>query len=98
MNRKYDKQFKEEAVRLSNEIGVKRASEQLGLSYHTLSDWRGEKRRHKEQAFIGSGHTYADTTGKSARELQLERENMELHRANEILKDALGFFAKDRKK
>jgi transposase len=33
-----------------------------------------------------------------ARISQLERENAELTRANEILKDALGFFAKDRKK
>ena len=29
---------------------------------------------------------------------ELERENLELKQANEILKDALGFFAKDRKK
>ena len=29
---------------------------------------------------------------------ELERENAELRTANDILKDALGFFAKDRKK
>ncbi len=29
---------------------------------------------------------------------ELEKENAELKTANEILKDALGFFAKDRKK
>ena len=29
---------------------------------------------------------------------ELEKENAELRQANEILKDALGFFAKDRKK
>ena len=29
---------------------------------------------------------------------ELERENAELRQANEILKDALGFFAKDRKR
>ena len=32
------------------------------------------------------------------RNRELERENAELRQANEILKDALGFFAKDRKK
>ena len=32
------------------------------------------------------------------RNLELERENAELRKANDILKDALGFFAKDRKK
>ena len=31
----YDKSFKEEAVRLSDEIGVKKASEQLGVPYYT---------------------------------------------------------------
>jgi transposase len=32
------------------------------------------------------------------RNRELERENAELREANNILKDALGFFAKDRKK
>jgi len=32
------------------------------------------------------------------RNRELERENAELREANYILKDALGFFAKDRKK
>ena len=32
------------------------------------------------------------------RNLELEKENAELKRAKDILKDALGFFAKDRKK
>ena len=31
-------------------------------------------------------------------ELERENENAELRKANDILKDALGFFAKDRKK
>ena len=32
------------------------------------------------------------------RNLELERENAKLRKANDILKEALGFFAKDRKK
>ena len=36
---KYSKDFKEEALKLSNEIGVKKAAGQLGLPYYTLSDW-----------------------------------------------------------
>jgi len=31
--RKYSKEFKEEALKLSDEIGVKKASEQLGIKY-----------------------------------------------------------------
>ena len=93
----YDRQFKEEAVRLSNEMGIKKAAEQLGIPYYTLADWRSTRRQHGDKAYVGSGHSYADAN-KSPRELQLERENTELRRANEILKDALGFFAKDRKR
>lgn len=93
----YDKRFKEEAVRLSQEIGCRKATQQLGISYYTLLEWRRRQMMHGEGAHVGSGHSYADST-KSKHELELERENAELRRANEILKDALGFFAKDRKK
>lgn len=51
MKKKYDKQFKEEAVGLPNEIGVKKAAEQLGVPYHTLSDWRSKKRDQGAGAF-----------------------------------------------
>ena len=37
---KYSKEFKEEALKLSDEIGVKKAALQLGLQYYTLADWR----------------------------------------------------------
>ena len=36
----YNKQFKEEAIRLSDEIGVKDAAKQSGVPYYTLADWR----------------------------------------------------------
>ncbi|MEK0317931.1 transposase [Cohnella sp. 56] len=96
MNR-YDKAFKEEAIRLSDEIGLKKAAEQLGVAYYTLQDWRKRRALHGDGAHIGSGHAYAPTD-KTAREIELEKEIGELRRANEILKDALGFFAKDRKR
>lgn len=96
--KRYDKQFKEEAVRLAQEIGTRRAAEQLGLSYHTLSDWRRSKQAHGAEAFEGSGKVSASNQGMTQREIELQREVDELRRANEILKDALGFFAKDRKK
>ena len=43
----YEKSFKEEAVKLSDEIGLKKASEQLGIPYNTLADWR-----HKQNIYI----------------------------------------------
>lgn len=96
MNR-YDKAFKEEAVRLSDEIGPRKAAEQLGVAYYTLQGWRKQRILHGDGAYIGSGHAYA-SADKTAREIELEKEVGELRRANDILKDALGFFAKDRKR
>ena len=40
---KYSKEFKEEALKLSDEIGVKKAAQQLGIQYYTLSDWRSKR-------------------------------------------------------
>ena len=88
----YRKEFKEEAVRLSDEIGVKKAAAQLGIPYYTLADWRY---RRKEKTKESSAMTDDELR---VRNLELEKENAELRQANEILKDALVFFAKDRKK
>ena len=41
----YDKSFKEEAVKLSDEIGVKTAAAQLGIPYYTLSGWRNNQKK-----------------------------------------------------
>ena len=87
---KYSKEFKEEAIRLSDEIGNKKAAAQLGIPYYTLADWRNK-----------SKHTASPQLSGTELEIhvkELERECAELRRANEILKDALGFFAKDRRK
>lgn len=89
---KYSKEFKEEALKLSDEIGVKKAAEQLGLQYYTLADWRKlRKLKIKNKVVFTEDEA-------SRRILELERENRELKQANDILKDALGFFAKDRKR
>lgn len=88
----YSKEFKEQAIRLSDEIGNKKAAAQLGIPYYTLADWRNRS-KHKPKEI--------DTLGEEElrnRNRELERENAELRQANDILKDALGFFAKDRKK
>ena len=45
---KYSKEFKEEALKLSDEIGVKKAALQLGLQYYTLADWRKARKYTKK--------------------------------------------------
>ena len=94
----YEKSFKEEAVQLSNEIGLKKAAEQLGISYNTLSDWRYKQKIHGSQAYVGSGHKRMSADPKEQEIYELKKENAELRRANEILQEALVFFAKNRKK
>jgi transposase len=91
--KKYSKEFKSEALKLSDEIGVKKAAAQLGIQYYTIADWR--KNRKASEAALKQNLTDDELR---IRNSALERENAELKRANDILKDALGFFAKDRKK
>ncbi len=90
--KRYSKEFKSEALKLSDEIGVKKAAEQLGLHYNTIADWRKLRKRKQESEMTESASELL------SRNRQLEKENAELKQANEILKDALGFFAKDRRK
>ena len=40
----YSKEFKEEALKLSDDVGVKKAAQQLGIAYYTLADWRSIRR------------------------------------------------------
>ena len=42
--KQYSREFKEEALKLSDEIGVKNAAKQLGVAYYTLADWRSIRR------------------------------------------------------
>ena len=90
---KYSKEFKEEALKLSDQIGVKKVAQQLGIQYYTLSDWRS-----KRNTAIKAKNDQMSDEEANKRIIELERENAELRKANDILKDALGFFAKDRKK
>ena len=89
----YTKEFREQAIKLSDEIGVKKAAEQLGIIYSTLADWR--KRRtdvNKSDKTSESGEPLTE------REKQMMKEIAELKEANEILKDAMSFFVRDRRK
>ena len=85
---KYSKEFKEEAIRLSDEIGNKKAAAQLGIPYYTLADWRKLRKMKKSREI-------SLTSEEAAKRIsELERENQELKQANDILKDALVFFCK----
>lgn len=92
---KYSKEFKQQAIKLSDEIGTKKASEQLGLTYHTLGDWRKKENRTKIMDDEDPENKFMPLT---EREKKIMKENEELREANSILKEAFRFFVNDRKK
>ena len=91
--KKYSREFKEQAIKLSDEVGLKQACLQLGIVYGTLADWRKSYNRERI--------TKTKETGQeplTEREKKLMKENAELREANDILKEAFRFFVNDRKK
>lgn len=86
--RKYSEELKERATRLaldarpdpSSKVGaIKRIADQLGIHPEALRTWV----RHAE---VDGGEAPGTTTVDARRIAELERENRELRRANEILK------------
>ena len=91
----YSKEFKQQAIKLSDEIGTQKACEQLGLSYFTLGDWRKKENRKR---IMNEKTAENITTPLTEREKKLMKEIEELREANNILKDAFSFFVNDRKR
>jgi transposase len=90
--RKYDKQFKEEAVRLVTEGGrqVTEVARSLGIHENMLHTWKRKHREDPSGSFPGKGHL--EPQEEELRRLQ--RENAALKEDREILKKALAIFSK----
>ena len=93
---RYDKSFKEEAVKLAEETTVSKAAASLGIHENTLRNWINNSKKRPDNPFVGSGRKYMSQDDVEKAEMQ--KEIRELKRANEILKEALGFFAASQKK
>ena len=65
---------------------VTRVARRLGIGSESLRNW-------VKQAEVNGGQRPGVTTEERRRIAELERENRELRRANEILKSASAFFA-----
>ena len=90
----YPKELRDQAVRLVREWrtehdrrdgGIREVANQLGVHVESVRNW-------VRQASIDSGEEPGVTSGDKARIRELEKENAELRRANEILKSAAAFF------
>jgi transposase-like protein len=97
--RKYPQELRERAVRLVNEAreqdpeltlnaAVHRVGQRVGVVPDTLRSWC-------RQADIDAGRRPGTTSSDAQRIKELEAENRELKRANEILLAASGFFARE---
>lgn len=104
---KYDERFRKEAVRLSFDIGIGDAAKKLGIPYYTLAEWRKNRSNHLVKKELEKDEEVKKMSMAELQNLviklreenaQLTKEKREVDEANEILKDALGFFAQDRKK
>lgn len=93
--RRYSPELKERAVRMVLETieqtgqrqGVlSRVARQLGVGAETLRNW-------VRQVEVDGGMRPGTTSRDAERIRELERENRELRRANEILRTASAFFA-----
>ena len=67
---------------------IARVGHQLGINTETLRNW-------VNKAEVDSGQRPGITTDDKQRIAELERENRELRRANEILKAASAYFARE---
>lgn len=89
---KYPRELRERAVRMVAEIGgrgsVRRVAEKLGVNEETVRYWVRE-------APADKGGRSGLTSEQLDELKELRKENAELRRANEILKAASSFFARE---
>jgi len=92
VRKKYDKEFKREAVRLVIEGGrsVAEVARNLGITDNQLYWWKRQYQEDPENAFPGKGNLKpAD-----AELRRLQRELADVKEERDILKKALGIFSK----
>jgi len=90
--RKYDKEFKIQAVKLLLESGktTKEVADNLGVCSGILTRWKREYREDAENAFPGMGKLKPEDEEMR----KLKKENADLRQERDILKKALAIFSK----
>lgn len=91
--RRYDPDFKREAVRMVAEegLGIRDVERSLGITFGVLKGWLQKRRDHQDAAFAGR-----IAPGSPEAELKrLRKENERLQRERDILKKAAAIFSTD---
>jgi Transposase and inactivated derivatives len=93
--RRYDRDFKEGAVRLILDGGrsVRSVARDLGIHENMLHRWKAEYLEDREHAFPGKGHMKPH----EEELMRLRKKLADVEEEREILKKALAIFSKHRK-
>jgi transposase len=91
--RKYSREYKQEAVRLTKEPGVSVAqiARDLGINGGLLGKWCKQADIEGTGAFVGKGHARDEEMA------ALKRELARVRKERDFLKDAAAFFARELK-
>ena len=96
--RAYTDEYKKEALKLTKEIGAKKASQELKIPYGTLYDWIKNER--KGSIETGEVRTPAEAMSLAEEIQRLRKENKDqakeikrLTELNDFLEEASAFFA-----
>ena len=104
IGKRYDEEFKKQAIQLAKEVGNKAAAAELDIPTGTLGTWVRKARI--GEIDTGVGTRSAEESLNLAQQLQaankrikeLEKRNRELEKLNEFLEEASAFFAASRRK
>lgn len=90
--RSYDKEFKLSAVKMITEGGMSlmQVSRDLGVNENSLHKWKKDYLSDQQNAFPGKGHLKPEQEELRKKDREIARLTMEC----DILKKALGYFAK----
>ena len=94
--KRYTPQEREEALKLTEEIGARGASERLGICIDTIYTWKNkaQKRGKMVSAIVAKKGADGLVAENEALQNKLKKQEEEIA----ILQDALGFFVNRRKK
>jgi len=93
MARRFDLEFKLEAIRMASEAGVTSCDveRRLGIGQGVLSRWKRQLKNDGAGAFPGKGHLKVE----DEQVRRLKHENERLRRERDILKKAVAIFSTD---
>jgi len=91
--KRYNKEFKREALRRANQNGVTDTlvAEEMGFSTRQLRRWRDEATKHGDDAFPGQGNAHDQEV------MLLKRKLKKVEQERDFLKEAAAYFAKESK-